>query len=93
MTKADIIYEIAEQTGLQRKEVSVVVEAFLETVISTMLNNKENVYVRGFGSFIIKHRASKTARDIGKDMTITIAAHDIPAFKPAKVFVDEMKGE
>ncbi len=93
MTKADIINEIAEQTGLQRKEVSVVVEAFMETVKSTMLQKKENVYLRGFGSFIIKHRASKTARDIGKDMTITIAAHDIPAFKPAKVFVDEMKGE
>ena len=93
MTKADIINEIAEQTGLQRKEVSVVVEAFMETVKSTMLNKKENVYLRGFGSFIIKHRASKTDRDIGKDMTITIAAHDIPAFKPAKVFVDEMKGE
>ena len=93
MTKADIINEIAEQTGLQRKEVSVVVEAFMETVKSTMLNKKENVYLRGFGSFIIKHRDSKTACDIGKDMTITIAAHDIPAFKPAKVFVDEMKGE
>ena len=93
MTKADIINEIAEQTGLQRKEVSVVVEAFMETVKNTMLKNKENVYLRGFGSFIIKHRAEKTARDIGKDMTITIAAHDIPAFKPAKVFVDEMKGE
>ena len=65
----------------------------METVKSTMLNMKENVYLRGFGRFIIKHRASKTARDIGKDMTITIAAHDIPAFKPAKVFVDEMKGE
>ena len=93
MTKADIINEIAEQTGLQRKEVSVVVEAFMETVKSTMLNKKENVYLRGVGSFIIQHRASKTARDIRKDMTITIAAHDIPAFKPAKVFVDEMKGE
>lgn len=51
------------------------------------------MFIYGFGSFIIKHRATKTARDIGKDMTITIAAHDIPAFKPAKVFVDEMKGE
>ena len=93
MTKADIINEITEQTGLQKREVSVVVEAFMETVKSSMLQKKENVYLRGFGSFIIKHRAAKTARDIGKDMTITIAAHDIPAFKPAKVFVDEMKGE
>ena len=93
MTQADIINEITEQTGLQKREVSVVVEAFMETVKSSMLQKKENVYLRGFGSFIIKHRAAKTARDIGKNTTITIEAHDIPAFKPAKVFIDEMKGE
>lgn len=93
MTKADIINEITEQTGLQKKEVSVVVEAFMETVKRTMLDKKENVYLRGFGSFIIKHRAAKTARDIGKNTTINISAHNIPAFKPAKVFIDEMKAE
>ena len=93
MTKADIINEITEQTGLQKREVSVVVEAFMETVKSSMLQKKENVYLRGFGSFIIKHRAAKTARDIGKNTPITIEAHDLPAFKPAKVFIDEMKGE
>lgn len=93
MTKADIINEITEQTGLQKKEVSVVVEAFMDTVKRSMLDKKENVYLRGFGSFIIKHRAEKTARDIGKNTTIKIGAHNIPAFKPAKVFVDEMKGE
>lgn len=93
MTKADIINEITEQTGLQKKEVSVVVESFMETVKRSMLDKKENVYLRGFGSFIIKHRAAKTARDIGKNTTITIDAHDIPSFKPAKVFLDEMKGE
>lgn len=93
MTKADIINEITEQTGLQKREVSVVVEAFMETVKSSMLQKKENVYLRGFGSFIIKHRAAKTARDIGKNTTITIAAHDLPSFKPAKAFVEEMKGE
>jgi Bacterial nucleoid DNA-binding protein len=93
MTKADIISEITEQTGLQRKEVAVVVESFMETVKNCMLEKKENVYLRGFGSFVIKRRATKTARDIGKNTTITIAAHDIPSFKPSKAFVEEMRGE
>ena len=93
MTKADIISEITEQTGLQKKEVAVVIESFMETVKRCMLDKKENVYLRGFGSFIIKHRAAKTARDIGKDTTSIIDAHNIPSFKPAKAFVDEMKGE
>lgn len=93
MTKADIISEISEKTGLQKKEVAVVIESFMDTVKRCMLDKKENVYLRGFGSFVIKHRAAKTARDIGKDTTIIIDAHDIPSFKPAKVFLDEMKGE
>ena len=93
MTKADIISEITEQTGLQKKEVAVVVESFMNTVKISMLDRKETVYLRGFGSFIIKHRAAKTARDIGKKTSITIKAHDIPSFKPAKAFIDEMKGE
>ncbi len=92
MTKADIISEITEQTGLQKKEVAVVIESFMENVKRCMLDKKENVYLRGFGSFIIKHRAAKTARDIGKKTSITIEAHDLPSFKPAKAFVDEMKG-
>ena len=93
MTKADIISEITEQTGLQKKEVAVVVESFMNTVKSNMLDKKENVYLRGFGSFIIKHRAAKTASDIGKKTSITIKDHDIPSFKPANAFIDEMKGE
>ena len=93
MTKADIISDISEKTGLQKKEVAVVIESFMDTVKRCMLDKKENVYLRGFGSFVIKHRAAKTARDIGKDTTIIIDAHDIPSFKPAKVFLDEMKGE
>ena len=93
MTKADIISEITEKTGLQKKEVAVVIESFMDTVKRCMLDKKENVYLRGFGSFVIKHRAAKTARDIGKDTTIIIDAHDIPSFNPAKVFLDEMKGE
>ena len=93
MTKADVINKIMEATGLQKREVTVVVESFMETIKETMLKDKENVYLRGFGSFVIKHRAAKTARNITKNTTITIAAHDLPCFKPAKSFIDEMKGE
>ena len=93
MTKADVINQITEATGLQRRDVAAVVESFMETINDSLLNQKENVYLRGFGSFIIKHRAEKTARNITKNTTITIAAHDLPCFKPAKAFVDQMKGE
>ena len=93
MTKADIINKIMEATGLQKREVTVVVESFMETIKESMLKDKENVYLRGFGSFVIKHRAAKTARNITKNTTITIAAHDLPCFKPAKSIIDEMKGE
>ena len=67
-----------------------VVEAFMDAVKNNLLK-KENVYLRGFGSFIIKHRATKTARNISKNTTIVIDAHDIPAFKPAKSFVEQMQ--
>ena len=93
MTKADVINKIMEATGLQKREVTVVVESFMETIKESMLKDKENVYLRGFGSFVVKHRAAKTARNITKNTTITIAAHDLPCFKPAKSFIDEMKGE
>ena len=93
MTKADVINKIMEATGLQKREVTVVVESFMETIKESMLKDKENVYLRGFGSFVIKHRAAKTARNITKNTTITIAAHDLPCFKPAKSFIYEMKGE
>ena len=93
MTKADVINQITEATGLQRRDVAAVVESFMETIKDSLLNQKENVYLRGFGSFIIKHRAEKTARNITKNTTITIAAHDLPCFKPAKAFVDQMKCE
>ncbi len=91
MTKADIINQIADNTGLQRKDVSVVIESFMETVKDSLLENRENVYLRGFGSFIIKHRAAKTARNILKKTTMRIEAHDLPSFKPAKCFVEQMK--
>jgi DNA-binding protein HU-beta len=92
MTKADIISEIAESTGVAKKDVTAVVETFMETIKGSLLEKKENVYLRGFGSFIVKHRAEKTARNISKNTTLVIAAHDFPAFKPAKSFIEQMKG-
>ena len=93
MTKADIINEVSIATGLPKKDVGVVVEAFMEQVKNSLIEKKENVYLRGFGSFNIKHRAAKTARNISKNTTITIPAHDLPSFKPSKSFIAEMKGE
>ena len=92
MTKADIINEIAEATGIAKKDVAATVEAFMESIKNSLLE-KENVYLRGFGSFVVKHRAEKTARNISKNTTIVIDAHDFPSFKPAKSFVSKMKGE
>ena len=91
MTKADIIDEIVTSTGIAKKDVSATVEAFMEVIKNNMLEKKENVYLRGFGSFIIKHRAEKTARNISKNTTMIIEAHDFPAFKPAKSFIEKMK--
>lgn len=92
MTKAEIINKISETTGIPKKDVLITVEAFMGTVKESLLE-KENVYLRGFGSFVVKHRAAKTGRNISKNTTITIAAHDFPSFKPAKSFVTKMKGE
>ena len=91
MTKADIINEIATETGISKKDVSAVVESFMDAIKDSLLDKKENVYLRGFGSFIVKHRAKKTARNISKNTTITIPAHDFPSFKPAKTFIEDMK--
>ena len=91
MTKADIINEIATETGISKKDVSAVVETFMDAIKDSLLDKKENVYLRGFGSFIVKHRAEKTARNISKNTTITIPAHDFPSFKPAKTFIEDMK--
>ena len=93
MTKADIINEITINTGIAKKDVTVIVESFMDTIKDSLLDRKENVYLRGFGSFIVKHRADKTARNISKNTTIVIGAHDFPAFKPAKSFVEKMRGE
>ncbi len=90
MTKAEIVAEIANKTGIEKIAVQSVVETFMDTVKGAMING-ENVYMRGFGSFIIKERAEKTGRNISKNITIKIPAHKIPAFKPAKSFVNEVK--
>ncbi|KAA6332059.1 DNA-binding protein HU [termite gut metagenome] len=86
MTKADIVNEITKNTGVDKTTVLKTVEAFMETVKNSMAEG-ENVYLRGFGSFIIKKRAQKTARNISKNTAIVIPEHNIPAFKPAKTFV------
>ena len=91
MTKADIINSIAVNTGIAKKDVAATVEAFMEEIRASLANNKENVYLRGFGSFTVKHRAKKTARNISKNTTLLIDAHDFPAFKPAKSFIAKMK--
>ncbi|AJA68830.1 integration host factor subunit beta [Myroides odoratimimus] len=90
MTKADIVAKISEKLGLEKGEVQATVESFMEEVKGS-LEAGENVYLRGFGSFIIKTRAEKTGRNISKNTTIRIPAHNIPAFKPAKVFVEGVK--
>ena len=90
MTKAEIVAEIANKTGIEKVAVQASVEAFMETIKNSMVTG-QNVYLRGFGSFIIKKRAEKTGRNISKNTTLTIPAHNIPAFKPAKTFVNKVK--
>lgn len=90
MTKADIVNKIADQTGVEKIAVLATVEAFMDSVKSS-LSDGNNVYLRGFGSFIVKERAEKTGRNISKNESIIIPAHNIPAFKPAKTFVEEVK--
>ena len=90
MTKADIVSEIAKKTGVEKTQIQTIVEAFMEEVKGSLVK-EENVYLRGFGSFIIKKRAEKVARNISKNTTITIPAHNIPAFKPAKSFASKIK--
>ncbi|MBR1594171.1 MAG: integration host factor subunit beta [Alloprevotella sp.] len=90
MTKADIVADIAKKTGLDKTSVLTVVEAFMDSVKESLVN-EQNVYLRGFGSFILKRRAQKTARNISKNTTLIIPEHNIPAFKPAKSFMQEVK--
>ena len=90
MTKAEIVTEIANKTGIEKKDVLNTIEAFME-VVKESLTKEENVYLRGFGSFIVKKRAQKTARNISKNTTLIIPEHNIPAFKPAKTFNISLK--
>lgn len=90
MTKAEIVADIAGKTGIEKVAVQATVEAFMEAVKDSLATG-ENVYLRGFGSFIVKKRAKKTGRNISKNTTIIIPEHFIPAFKPAKTFISKVK--
>ena len=92
MTKADIVTEISNKTGIDRNDVLAIVEGFMGTVKNAM-ENGESVYLRGFGSFIVKKRAEKLGRNILAKTSVVIPAHYIPAFKPAKEFMDDVKAK
>jgi len=90
MTKAELVNTISNKLGTEKNETQKVVEAFMQEIRTSMYNG-ENVYLRGFGSFIIKTRAAKTGRNISKNIAIEIPAHNIPASKPSKTFVEKIK--
>ena len=90
MTKADVIAKIADQTGIDKADVQITVEAFFSVVKDSMAEG-QNIYIRGFGSFVNKKRAKKIARDILKNTAIVIDEHYIPSFKPSKIFVEQIK--
>ena len=90
MTKAEIVEQISDKTGIEKNTVLKTVESFMDTVKGNMIQG-ENVYLRGFGSFVIKKRAKKTGRNISKNTSVIIPAHNIPSFKPARDFADDIK--
>ena len=90
MTKADIVKNISDKTGMDKSDVQMIAEKLMYEVKNSLKKN-ENVYLRGFGSFIIKKRAEKTGRNISKNIAVVIPAHNIPAFKPSKTFVNSVK--
>ena len=92
MRKADVIADIAKKTGIEKVAVQTTVEAFM-TSVKGSLEKGDNVYLRGFGSFVIKKRAEKTGRNITKNTTLIIPAHNIPFFKPAKSFLNKVKAK
>ncbi|MEC7068878.1 MAG: HU family DNA-binding protein [Bacteroidota bacterium] len=92
MTKADVVNNISEQLGIDKNDVLATIECFMKEIKSS-LESGENVYLRGFGSFIIKTRAEKTGRNISRNVAVKIPAHNIPAFKPAKVFINGVKSK
>jgi len=91
VTKAEVIAQIADQTGIDKADVQITVEAFFSVVKNSMATG-ENIYVRGFGSFVNKKRAKKIARNISKNTAIVIDEHFVPSFKPSKVFIEKIKG-
>jgi DNA-binding protein HU-beta len=92
MTKAEIVAEIVKKTGIEKVAVEATVEAIMES-IKTSMSNGDNVYLRGFGTFLLKTRKEKTGRNITKNTSVTIPAHVIPAFKPSKEFAAEVKSK
>ena len=90
MTKAEVINEISDKTGIDRADVQASVEAFF-TVVKNTMSNGENIYVRGFGSFVNKKRAKKIARNISQNTAMVIDEHYVPSFKPSKVFIEKIK--
>ncbi len=92
MTKSDVVNEIAKETGIDKVTVRRIVETLMGTVRESLMKDK-NVYLRGFGSFIVKKRAQKTARNISANTSIIVPEHYIPYFKPAKSFIDKVKNQ
>lgn len=90
MTKADIVARLSDKTGIEKTDVQAIIDGFMREV-RVALESGDNVYLRGFGSFILKKRAEKTGRNISRNTTLVIPAHYVPAFKPAKVFSDTVK--
>lgn len=90
MTKADIVNEISRSTGIEKPTVLATIEKFMEVVKDSMADG-HNVYLRGFGSFVVKERKEKTARNISKNTSIKIPAHTVPSFKPSRVFLEQVK--
>jgi DNA-binding protein HU-beta len=90
VTKADVINQIAEKTGIDKADVTASIEAFF-TIVKTSMSGGHNIYVRGFGSFVNKKRKKKIARNISRNTAIVIDEHYIPSFKPAKVFINKIK--
>ena len=92
MRKADLISEISDKTGIPKVDVMVTLETMFKEIKKTLIGG-ENIYIRGFGSFITKKRAAKIGRNIKKNIAVEIPEHYIPAFKPSKEFVDQIKGK
>lgn len=90
MTKADIVSQVSENTGIEKATVQKALEAYMETVKESLAGG-QNVYLRGFGSFIVKKRAEKVARNISKNITVIVPEHSIPSFKPADSFVAQVR--